>query len=168
MFSVRRIRPVDGPLLRSIRLAALADAPGEATTTLARNQAQPDDHWAEAAQVNSMGGLQATFFAESPDTGTDQAVGMLGAYANRDGVVNLVGLWSAPGYRDVGVASALIAAVGEWALQAGADRLRLWVIERNEFARRFYESEGFVATGSAMPYEPDPRINQVEMVKRLS
>ena len=167
LFVVRRIRADDGALLRSIRLAALADAPGDATTTLARNQAHNADHWAEAARVNAMGGLQATFFAESPEADGAEAVGMIGAYANRDGVVNLVGLWSAPGYRDVGVANALLAAVAAWAVTAGADRLRLWVVERNEFARRFYESESFEATGATMPYEPDPRINQCEMVRQL-
>ena len=30
---------------------------------------------------------------------------------NESGIVNLVGLWSAPGHRDVGVAPALLAAV---------------------------------------------------------
>ena len=82
-------------------------------------------------------------------------------------MVNLVGLWSAPGYRDIGVASALIAAAAAWARSSGGRRLRFWVVERNEFARRFYEGEGFVATGTAMPYEPEPRIRQVEMVLDL-
>jgi GNAT superfamily N-acetyltransferase len=179
VFAVRRIRATDGPLLRSIRLAALADAPGDNNTTLARAQAHDADHWTEAASVNSLGGLQATFFAEATDGaaaesgGHDpgetggQVVGMLGAYSNRDGVVNLVGLWSAPGYRDIGVANALIDAVAEWALDSGADRLRLWVVERNDFARRFYETQGFEPTGSTMPYEPDPRISQLQMIRQL-
>src|SRR4051812_20487234 len=95
VFAVRRIRATDGPLLRSIRLAALADAPGDNNTTLARAQAHDADHWTEAASVNSLGGLQATFFAEATDgaaveSGGDggesggQVVGMLGAYSNRD------------------------------------------------------------------------------------
>lgn len=163
---VRRIRPEEGTLLRSLRLAALADAPSEATTTLARAEAHDDDHWTEAASANAAGGSQATFFAE---VGEDdpQVIGLVGAYANRRRMVNVVGLWSAPGHRDVGVATLLLDAVGEWALDAGADRLRLWVVERNEFARAFYEAEGFEATGAAMPYEPDPRIRQCEMVRAL-
>lgn len=167
-FAVRRIRTDDGPLLRSMRLAALDDAPGDATTTLARAQGHDDDHWAEAATANASGGLQATFFAESPEAGEGRPVGMVGAYANRDGVVNLVGLWSAPGHRDVGVADDLLDAVGRWAADSGAERLRIWVVERNEFARRFYESQGFEATGSTMPYELEPRLRQCEMVRRVS
>ena len=171
MFAVRRIRADEGQRLRSIRLAALADAPGDATTTLARAEARSDDHWVEAAAANSSGGLQATFFAETVDddgnvTG-DEPVGLIGAYANESGIVNLVGLWSAPGHRDVGVASALLAAVAEWAATIGADRLRMWVVERNEFAKAFYRNEGFVPTGATIPYELDPRLHQVAMVRRV-
>lgn len=164
---MRRIADGDGPILRSVRLAALADAPGDATTTLARAQARDDDHWDEAASANSLGGLQATFFAEVGGDTSAQVVGMVGAYANRDGAVNVVGLWSAPGFRDIGVAAELIAAVAEWASNASGDRLRLWLVERNEFALAFYEDEGFEATGATMPYEPNPRIRQLELVRHL-
>jgi GNAT superfamily N-acetyltransferase len=167
VFAVRRIRADEGPRLRSIRLAALADAPGDATTTLARAEARSDDHWAEAAVANASGGLQATFFAEPADGDDAEPVGLLGAYANESGIVNLVGLWSAPGHRDVGVASALLAAVADWARTIGADRLRMWVVERNEFAKAFYLAEGFEPTGAAIPYELDPRLRQVAMVKVL-
>lgn len=165
MPAVRRLRSDEGPVLRAVRLAALADAPGDATTTLARAEAHDDDHWSEAAAANASGPLQATFFAEVPDRA--EPVGVVGAYANRHGVANLFGLWSAPGYRDIGVAEDLIGAVAAWAREAGGVRLRLWVVERNEYARRFYEGQGFRPTGSAMPYEPDPRLRQVEMVLEL-
>jgi GNAT superfamily N-acetyltransferase len=169
-YRVRRIGAEDGPRLKAIRLAALADAPGDATTTLARAQAHDDGHWDEAASANATGGLQATFFAEVPGSdGGDhgELVGIVGAYANRNGGVNLVGLWSAPGFRDIGVASALLAAVAMWAVRSGAARLRLWVVERNEFARVFYEAEGFEPSGATMPWELDPRIRQREMVRQL-
>lgn len=167
MFAVRRIRADEGARLRSIRLAALADAPGDATTTLARAEARPDDHWVEAAAANASGGLQATFFAEADGASGDEPVGMIGAYANESGIVNLVGLWSAPGHRDVGVAPALLNAVAAWASTIGADRLRMWVVERNEFAKAFYLNEGFEPTGASIPYELDPRLKQVAMVRRV-
>jgi GNAT superfamily N-acetyltransferase len=152
-------------------LAALADAPGDATTTLARAEARSDDHWAEAAEVNSSGGLQATFFAElADDDGTglgDEPVGLIGAYFNESGIVNLVGLWTAPGHRDMGVATALLGAVAEWAQTIGADRLRIWLVERNEYATAFWVNEGFAPTGARIPYELDPRLDQVAMVRTL-
>ena len=169
MFAVRRIRADEGQRLRSIRLAALADSPGDATTTVARTAARSDDHWSEAAAANSSGGLQATFFATPDDDASTDAepIGLLGAYANESGIVNLVGLWSAPGFRDVGVAPALLDAVAGWARTIGADRLRMWVVERNEFAKAFYVAQGFEPTGASIPYELDPRLRQVAMVKRL-
>lgn len=221
MFEVRRIGGHEGELLRDLRLAALADAPGDATTTLQRARSHDLRHWQESAAANSSGPLQATFVVDgrarrperreatdpvavpagsgpsgggrvgagdgSPasiggvssgvtshgpasDLGDWSAsmAGMVGAYANRDGTVNVVGLWSAPGHRDVGVADALLDAVAIWARgEAGARRLRIWVVERNEHARRYYEAQGFHSTGSEIPYQPDPRIFQLEMVRDL-
>lgn len=168
MFAVRRIRIDEGQRLRAIRLAALADAPGDSTTTLARTEARSDDHWIEAAAANASGGLQATFFAiPTSEDPAEAPVGLIGAYANESGIVNLVGLWSAPGFRDVGVAPALLDAVAGWARTIGADRLRMWVVERNEFAHAFYLGQGFEPTGASIPYELNPRLRQVAMVKRL-
>lgn len=167
MIAVRRLRSDEGKTLRAVRLAALADAPGDSTTTLARAEAHSVDHWETAAAANASGPLQATFLAEAEADGVDEPVGMVGAYANRDGVVNVVGLWAAPGHRDVGVAPALLDAVGRWGRANQAHRLRIWVVERNEFAQRFYESVGFAATGEVMPYEPQPKLRQVEMTAAL-
>ena len=171
MFVVRRIRADEGPRLRSIRLAALADAPGDATTTLARAEARSEDHWVEAAIANASGALQATFFAELADDdgvpADGEPVGLIGAYANETGIVNLVGLWSAPAHRDVGVATALPAPLADWPRTIGADALRMWVVERNEFAKAFWSNEGFAPTGAAIPYELDPRLQQVAMLRKL-
>jgi GNAT superfamily N-acetyltransferase len=170
VFAVRRIRADEGPTLRAIRLAALAEAPGDATTTLARAQARPEKHWEEAAAANASGALQATFLAEPADpsgAATAEPVGLVGAYANETGIVNLVGLWSAPGHRNVGVAPALLEAAAVWARSVGGDRLRIWVVERNEYAKDFYLAHGFEPTGATIPYELDPRLEQLAMVRTL-
>ncbi len=167
MVEVRRIAADEWEVLRRTRIAALADAPGDATTTVDRALARDDRHWEESAAANASGPLQATFFARDPAGSAEEVVGMVGAYANSDGTANLVGLWSAPGFRDVGVADALLDAAAAWARESGSVRLRFWVVERNEHARRFYERHGFEATGSSMPYEPDPRISQLEMIHPL-
>lgn len=174
---MRRITATEGPLLRRTRLAALSDAPGESLTTLERASRHDEGHWHDSAAANASGAQQATFlaFVDPPRSDHDgdgtgergEAIGMVGAYANRDGTVNLVGLWSAPGHRDVGVAEALLDAAGAWADGSGATRLRLWVVERNHHTRRFYRDVGFTGTGATMPYEPDPRLVQVEMVRAV-
>ncbi|HEY4376118.1 MAG TPA: hypothetical protein VGM93_03130, partial [Acidimicrobiales bacterium] len=150
MIRVRRILASDGPLLRQTRLAALADRPGDSTTTVAQAGAHPPEHWERAASANASGGTQATFFAVDDPTDTEPptpgaapdevVIGMVGAYAMPDGVATMVGLWTtaeyrvggddspapdgevdpdtvivglwaAPGHRDVGVADALVEAV---------------------------------------------------------
>lgn len=160
-------------------MAALEDEPRDASITLTRTARLSEDHWSDAAEANSAGGLQATFFAIASDyeghpvagvptgRGDEWVVGLVGAYANQDGTVNLVGLWSAPGYRDVGVAESLLDAVRRWASEHGHHRLRRWVVARNEYAIAFYERTGFRATGATMPYEQDPRLEQVETVLDL-
>ena len=86
MFQVRRIGGQEGELLRELRLAALADAPGDAATTLQRAQAHDLRHWQESAVANSSGPLQATFVVDGAGMA---GAGMVGAYANRDGTVKL-------------------------------------------------------------------------------
>jgi ribosomal protein S18 acetylase RimI-like enzyme len=165
MIRLRRIRPDDGPLLRRTRLAALADSPGAFVTTIEQATARSAEHWDTAAAANASGMSQATFFAED-DAG--ETAGMVGAYVMADGVANMVGLWSAPGYRSMGVADALVAGLVDWAQRSGAHQLRLWVLEGNDAARQFYADKGFETTGATMPYERDPRARQVEMIRRLA
>ena len=164
---IRRIEPADGVLLRRTRLRAIADQPGDTTATLGQTEALTDEHWARAAEANASGGTQATFFAVDDEADAGDAVGMVGSYVMGDRVATMVGLWSAPGYRDIGVGVALLDEVVAWATRSGAERLRMWVVERNEHSRRFYEQHGFVASGETMPYELDPRVTEVEMLRAL-
>jgi len=163
MITVRRIAPDDGPLLRQVRLAAIADSPGTFLTTVQQAESRTDDQWAAAAAANAGGASQATFFAEVDG----RVVGMIGAYIMADGVATLVGLWSAPGHRAMGVADALVSAVSDWATRSGALQLRQWVVGRNAHALKFYADHGFTATGATMPYETDPALDQVELVRPL-
>ncbi len=58
---------------------------------------------------------------------------------------------TAPEARRRGVARALIEAAAEWAGEAGADAIELWVATGNATARRLYDSAGFRATGDRQP-----------------
>src|ERR671917_264257 len=55
MVTVRRIRADEGPLLRDLRLRALADAPEAFGQALQDAQAQPDAEWTQAARQASGG-----------------------------------------------------------------------------------------------------------------
>lgn len=156
---IRRIAEGDGPLLREVRLAAIADSPGAFTTNLEAARARPVEAWSRVAEAHSGADDQATWFAE-----VDEATaGMVSAFRTDDGAVTLTSLWSAPGFRRIGVADALVAAVRAWAVAVGAGEVRQWLVERNAHARAFHEALGFVPTGAERPYEPAPEIREVEL-----
>ncbi len=156
---IRRIAEGDGPLLREVRLAAIADSPGAFTTNLEAARARPSEAWTRVAEAHSGADDQATWFAEvDGDT-----AGMVSAFRTDDGAVTLTSLWSAPGFRRIGVADALVGAVRDWAMAARAVEVRQWLVERNAHARAFHEALGFVPTGAERPYEPAPEIREVEL-----
>ncbi|MEU8817430.1 GNAT family N-acetyltransferase [Actinoplanes sp. NPDC048796] len=64
------------------------------------------------------------------------------------GSAQVVGFYVTPRFRGSGVAGDLMAVVKRWAREeAGADRLRLFVVRGNERATAFYRRAGFTATG---------------------
>src|SRR4051794_1105399 len=115
-FAVRRIAREDGDLLRSIRLAAIADSPGTYATTLEEARNRPSVGWERVAETSAEGGDQATWFAEAGD----DIAGMVSAFRTADDIVTLTSLWAAPKYRDVGVADSLVDAGYAWAQAIGA------------------------------------------------
>ena len=65
------------------------------------------------------------------------------------------------------MARGLLAAVIDWAQrEAAADRIRLFVLDANERARRFYARAGFVVTGVTESYPHDPSYVECEMEYR--
>lgn len=157
--TIRRIGPDDGHRLRRVRLDAIEDSPGDFTTSRDDAEARPDEAWTRVAEAHSTADDQATWFAEVGD----ETAGMVSAFRTDDEAVTMTSLWSAPGYRRIGVADALVAAVRDWATAGDAVEVRQWLVERNEHARAFHDALGFVPTGSERPYEPHPRLREVEL-----
>ena len=62
--SVRRIRPDEGPLLKQVRLAALADTPSAFAKTHEEESTYDDVEWTRRATEWSDGSDGATFFVE--------------------------------------------------------------------------------------------------------
>jgi len=161
---VRRIAADEGPHLRQVRLDAIADSPGTFTTNLEAAAARPAEAWMRVAEAHSSAGDQATWFAEVGEA----TAGMVSAFRTDDGAVTMTSLWSAPGFRQRGVADALVAEVHAWAVRGGATEIRQWLVERNAHARAFHESLGFLPTGFERPYEPAPELREVELRLPLS
>jgi GNAT superfamily N-acetyltransferase len=163
---VRRIDAGDGAVLRTIRLAALEDAPHAFASTFAAEARFTDEQWAERARAASCGPDQASFLAHRGR----RAVGLVGAYRREPGApaVELVSMWTAPDVRRGGVARALIDAVVDWAAASSATAVELWVTRGNEAAQRLYQAAGFRQTGDVQPLPSDPCKEEVRMTLAIS
>jgi GNAT superfamily N-acetyltransferase len=160
---VRRVRPDEGLCLRALRLRALADAPSAFGSTLAREEAFPDDVWQERAIGGAAGEDRVTYVAEDGDRWVGMATGLMDAGHRLD----LVGMFVEPAARGRRLGAALVEAVAAWARERGAASLHLWVTTTNEPALRLYHRVGFRPTGRTQPLDHTPSLQEVEMVRDL-
>ena len=151
--SVRRIRPDEGPLLKQVRLAALADTPSAFAKTHEEESTYDDVEWTRRATEWSDGSDGATFFVEVDG----EVQGLVGGH--RPDGAELVSMWVRPEARGTGAAEALVDAVVAWA----AGPVELWVTQGNDRAMAFYRRMGFVETDDFQPLPSDPCKNEVRM-----
>ena len=74
-------------------------------------------------------------------------------------------MWAAPAHRGVGVGRRLVAAVLDWASEAGAAEVELWVTAGNVSAHARYESTGFTSTSERQPLPSDPTLTVLRMTR---
>ena len=94
----------------------------------------------------------AIFVAKAGGAAIGLATGLSRDSAHERG---LGAMWVAPPWRGRGVAAMLTGAVIAWARAEGSARVGLWVPADNARARRFYERQGFQATGRSRPFPND-------------
>jgi GNAT superfamily N-acetyltransferase len=141
--AITRLGEEDWRIWRDVRLAALADTPASFATTREEEQAIQEDGW--RALVRDA----AIFVATAGDTAVGAVAGLYRASEQERG---LGAMWVAPQWRGRGVAALLAASVIAWARSEGALTVGLWVPSDNARARRFYEHQGFRATGRRRPF----------------
>lgn len=76
-------------------------------------------------------------------------------------------MWVDPVWRGKGVGHLLLSAVEDWAANAGADRLVLWVVESNTSAVMLYRRAGFVATGETQTLPSDESLDEIQLAKSI-
>lgn len=158
---VRRIRPDEGPALRTARLAALADSPAAFGSSHAVEAGRPDSHWSDRAELGAAADRTTTYFAVAAG---GSIVGLVtGFRADPASSVELVSMWVAPAHRGGGVAHRLVDAVVGWAGDIGATAVELWVVRGNEAAVRLYERAGFAPTGDHQALPSDPCHDELRM-----
>ena len=149
---VRRIRGDEWPKLRAFRLRALAEAPTEFGSTLAREEAFPEQTWRDRAERGAAGAEGVTFIAQRDGEWVGLATGLARDPEDPDDPRSvLVGMFVAPSARERGVGAALVEAVVAWARARRAVGLSLWVTATNSPAIALYEKCGFHRTGESKP-----------------
>jgi len=138
---IRRVTAKDGPLLRSIRLAALKTDPDAFGSTYADQAAFPARRW-EAMAAESAHGPDLCLlvaFRGSEPAGMVRAV----REPRRPGVFGVYSVWVAPAARRLGVGLALLEAVEDWVRGVGGTTLELSVMEDGYPAQALYEAHGY-------------------------
>jgi len=131
---------------RDVRLAALADSPESFAPSGPQEQALSEEAWREMTRT------AAIFIATAGGTAVGVVAGLSRSHQER----SLGAMWVAPAWRGRGVASMLAGAVITWARSQGARRLGLWVPADGARACRFYEKQGFRATGRSRQFPGRP------------
>ncbi|MEU5208690.1 GNAT family N-acetyltransferase [Streptomyces sp. NPDC020742] len=147
---------------RTLRLAALAEAPYAFGSTLADWQGAGDreERWRGRLALPGSHNLLALLDGEP--------AGMVsGVPGPRDGVVELISLWVGTAARGRGVGDRLVEAVLAWAEQARAQAVRLAVTPVNTHATALYRRHGFTDTDELGEVLPDGSRERV-MERRLS
>ena len=135
--------------LRSLRLEALQDSPLSYGSTHSVEVLRADHEWRERAAAGAAGEEEVAFVAVA----RDRWVGMARGYLELP-MAHLIAVYVTPDWRRRGLGEAVSRAVVEWAHEGRASAVLLSVSDRNEGARRVYESIGFVPTGvqHALPW----------------
>ena len=157
MIEVRRALPADWKVLRDIRLRALAESPWAFASTLAREEAFGEQDWRRRLEHGHC------FLAWADG----RPVGCVAGFADEElpQEQHLVAMWVEPAHRGTSAATELVEAVCRQARADGAVAVRLWVVDGNARARRFYERLGFTTTGLRQPVPSAPEADE-ELLRR--
>lgn len=132
--------PDDWPLWRTVRLAALADAPHAFRVSLADWSRGGEEEWRKRLTLPGAHNVVALL--------DDRPVGVARGVPGEDGC-ELRSVWVAPEARGHGVGDRLLAEIETWAARSGAAAVRLAVYPDNAPAVALYERHGYVAAGTA-------------------
>lgn len=166
---VRRIQANEWREYRELRLEALKDSPLAFVEQYDESLAQPGSFWQDRVRRAATSETVSMFVAVSGETFVGKATCLIEPEVVDHVSAHIVGVYVTPPFRgrDRGVAASVVTAAIRWAREdAGADRVRLFVLDANDRARAFYRQLGFVLTGATMAYPPDPSYVEQEMEYR--
>ena len=135
------------PLLKRLRVAALADTPDAFGPTVEDARSRPDDYWQTwASRLDPDRGLG--LFVLSID---GEPSGLVSATKDRAGVGHIGAMWVAPAARGQHLGSRLLDGALDFLVQSGCRTIELSVTEGNDAPISLYRSRGFALTGGSEP-----------------
>ena len=137
---------------RAIRLRSLLDSPDGFGSTYERECRSTEDDWRERLRQ----GTRVVVIADGRPVA-------LGGGFPMGGTAMVFGMWTDPGHRGRGHATAILDHVVEWARGLGLP-VALHVNLANPGARATYERYGFVPTGELEPLRPGSE-QQIELMR---
>jgi ribosomal protein S18 acetylase RimI-like enzyme len=162
MIESRVLTPDDWPLWRTLRLAALAQAPYAFGSKLADWQGEGDKEERWRARLAIPDSHTVAVFLDGEPTGIGS-----GIPGPADGIVEVISVWVSPAARGRGVGDALLESIEQWARTRSAHLLRLAVIPSNAAATGLYRRNGFVLTDESGDLMDDGVTREAIMEKRL-
>lgn len=137
----RLVAPADREAWKAMRLRSLRDSPDAFGSTYEREAEYAAEDWAK--------------WFDSPMVlawrdGVPVAMGA--GYADREGWLQVVAMWTAPEARGEGLARLVLDELVAWA-DAHDHRVHLCIALTNPVARKVYEDYGFIPTGEVLTYD---------------
>jgi ribosomal protein S18 acetylase RimI-like enzyme len=133
-------------LHKTIRCAALAEAPYAFSTTLESALNRSEAEWAIFTHQRASDPNSVTFFAFAGETPCGMAACVIEGEE-----AEMFAVWVAPSHRRSGAGLALVQFAAQWAGSRGAKLLNVGVFSDNTDAVAFYRSVGFSDTGKVNP-----------------
>jgi len=158
--TVRVCTPDDWRALKTVRLAALLDAPTAFGVTHASAAAYADADWQQRAASSAQRAYVLAFDGNNP-------VGIAAHAVSGEGECHLLAMWVAPAWRGSDAATRLVALVKQRAMAGGHARMVLDVAPENARAAAFYQRQGFVFTPHREPLASHPHIMLQQMACQL-
>lgn len=142
MLTIRRIKPSDSDLYKTLRLKSLLDSPGAFGTSHETAMLRDRESWISQAEAGSFGSDSAIFLTFKEK----QAIGLAAIYRMIDPseVGELMQVWVTPEHRGKGVGATILEFVMLWALNNKFRAVTAGIMEGNSEALAFYQKHGFV------------------------
>jgi len=146
---IKELSDSDWREYKSIRLKSLQDSPDSFASTFEREVSFEPEQWKSRLQISPS--IHDAIALSAID---DQSfIGLLSCvvHAPDTETAHLYQMWVSPQYRGMGVGTALLDRVKQWAISRGSSNLLLSVTTINFEAISLYRSIGFYSIGNTEP-----------------